>query len=83
MRIKARVLCSLGSALLTCVLSLYFIERVGKYVLLPGYLALGAHYVVGGPALLIAIPLDWMFYSLLAFTALSVFNRQESKYGGE
>ncbi len=44
MTFQARALWSLFSALLICTLPLGFIKQTGKYLPLPGYLALGAYY---------------------------------------
>ncbi|MCU1250337.1 MAG: hypothetical protein JWQ49_3366 [Edaphobacter sp.] len=67
---------SLICAIALCVFGFLTIPyRIGELILLPGFLALGAKYVFGGPALVIAGLLDSFFYALIIFAIISLWNR--------
>jgi hypothetical protein len=75
MKFSSRLAVSIACSISLCVIGLYSLPGAGEMILLPGYRALGAKYVFGGPVLLMAIPLDGLIYAAAIFALLTITHK--------
>jgi hypothetical protein len=76
MKFTSRLAVSIACSISLCVIGLYSLPGAGEMILLPGYRALGAKYVLGGPVLLIGIPLDGLIYAAVIFALLAITRKR-------